>query len=216
MTKRFIFLLVLVLVLIASTLTALAGNEVPGVELSLVAEEKIPPTITTPGGIAYYEEKHADVFFNPDNTSEEDFLVTLSARRDPRSPDPLRHLITGSVLRPLNDQPITAEDTVMLLLYIKRDGAFEPLTTIDNKLFPDTNLAASPTLFYTKVQLDNLGNDQVNELRVVAFRQKDADRLVLGETLQITDMKVVARVTGFERLRIFAGDLQNIVTDTAR
>jgi hypothetical protein len=38
----------------------------------------------------------------------------------------------------------------------------------------------------------------------------------LGETLQITDMKVVARVTGFERLRIFAGDLQNIVTDTAR
>ena len=216
MTKRFIFLLVLVLVLIASTLTALAGNEIPGVETTLVTEEKAPLTITTPGGITYYEEKNAEVFFNPDNASEEDFLVTLTARRDPRSPEPLRHLITGSVLRDVGDQPITVEDTVMLLLYIKREGTYEPLMTIDNKLFPDSHMTASPTLFYTKVLLDNLGNDQVNELRIIAFKQKDADQLVLGETLQITDMKVVARVSTIERFRIGAGTLQTMLTPAAR
>ncbi len=216
MTKRFIFLLVLVLVMIASALTAFAGNEVPSMGLSLVTEDKAPPTITTPGGIAYYEEKNAALFFDPDNASEEEFLVTMSSRRDTRAVDPLRYLLTGSVLRAPGETVDSSEDTVILLLYIKRDGEYVPLATIDAKLHADTNMVESPLLFYTKVMLDNLGNDKVNELRIIAFRRTDADQLELGKTLQITDMKVVARTSVFDRLRIDMGSFQTFLTPATR
>ena len=214
MTKRFVFLLVLVLVLMASTLTALAGNEVPSVDR--VTEEKAPPAITSPGGIAYYAKQNKDVFFDPDTTSDADFLVTLSATRDTRAIDPLRYILTGSVLRAPGETVTTAEDTVILLLYIKREGEFVPLITIDARLHADTNMVETPLLVYSKVMLDNLGNDKVNEVRVIAFRKTDADDLALGKTLQISDMKIVARTTVLDRLRISMGNIQNSLNPLTR
>ena len=214
MTKRFVFLLVLVLVLMASTLTALAGNEVPSVDL--VTEEKAPPAITSPGGIAYYAKQNEDVFFDPDTTSDSDFLVTLSTTRDTRAIDPLRYILTGSVLRAPGETVTTSADTVILLLYIKREGEFVPLTTIDARLHADTNMVETPLLVYSKVMLDNLGNDKVNEVRVIAFRKTDADDLALGKTLQITDMKIVARTTVLDRLRISMDNIQNSLNPATR
>ena len=214
MTKRFVFLLVLVLVLMASTVTALAGNEVPTVDR--VTEVNTPPAITSPGGISYYAKQNKDVFFDPDTASDTEFLVTLSATRETRAIDPLRYILTGSVLRAPGETVTTAEDTVMLLLYIRREGEFVPLTTIDARLHADTNMVETPLLVYSKVMLDNLGSDKVNEVRVIAFRKTDADNLVLGETLQITDMKIVARTTVLDRLRIGTGYIQNSLYPSIR
>ena len=62
----------------------------------------------------------------------------------------------------------------------------------------------TPLLLYAKVKLDNLGNDKVNEIRVIAFHKSDLKgKLELDKNLQITDMKVVARTYSFmERIRI--------------
>lgn len=214
MTKRFVFLTVLVLVLMISTLTAFAGNEVPAP--NLVTEAKNPPAITSPGGIAYYENKYETSFFHPDKTSEDDFLVKLSSSRDTRALDPLRYIFTGSVIRAAGETVTSAEDTVILMLYIRREGKFVPLTTIDARLHQDTNMVETPILVYAKVLLDNLGNDQVNEVRVIAFRRSDADRLVLGDTLQITDMKIVARTTFLDRVRIGVDTILNSVNSGTR
>lgn len=214
MTKRFVFLLVLVLVLMASTLTALAGNEtpVPGA----VTEEKSPPAITSPGGIEYYAKKNEAVFFAPDKTSESDLLVKLSAIREIREINPLRYVLTGSVIRAEGEVVSSAMDTVIVLLYIKRDGEYVPLKTIDAKLHPDTNMVETPYLIHAKVLMDNLGNDKVNEIRLIAFRKTDADQLVLGKTLQVSDMRIVARTTILDRARIGFDFIQNSLIPSAR
>ncbi len=202
MTKRFVFLLVLLLVLMGSTLTALAENtDIP--TKGSVTVEKIPSDITSAGGIEYYASKNEDVFFNQDESSADSFLVSIAANRDLKANDPLRFILNGSV-RIDSDAKLDQDDTVIILLYIKRDGKFVPLTTVDAKINKDTNLVETPLLLYAKVKLDNLGNDKVNEIRVIAFHKSDLKgKLELDKNLQITDMKVVARTYSFmERIRI--------------
>jgi len=216
MKKRFVFLLVMLLVLMGSTLTALAGGT-EGTTVPAGAEERVVPDITTPGGITYYAKKYEKLFFNEDKTSEEDFLVTVTASRDLRAIDPLRYLLTGSVNSTDTSVSATAENNVMMLLYIKRDGEYVPLETIDAKLHKDMNLVETPKLVYAKVLLDNLGNEKVNELRIIAFRKSDVDSLKLDENLQITDMKVVARTgTVIDRLRIGVQTIENSVVQLLR
>ena len=53
-------------------------------------------------------------------------------------------------------------------------------------------------------------------VRVIAFRKTDADDLTLGKTLQITDMKIVARTTVLDRLRISMGNIQNSLNPLTR
>lgn len=216
MKKRFAFLLVMLLVLMTSTLTALAGGT-DDASVPAGTEERVVPDITTPGGIAYYAKKYDKVFFNEDKTSAEDFLVTVTASRDLRAVDPLRYLLTGSVIRSDTSLSLTAEDNVLLLLYIKRDGGYVPLQTIDAKIHKDMNLVETPKLVYAKVLLDNLGNDKVNELRIIAFRKSDIESLKLDENLQITDMKVVARTGSvIDRLRIGVQTIENSVVQLLR
>jgi hypothetical protein len=214
MTKRFVFLLALVLVLMASTLTAFAGNETP--LQGTVTEEKAPPAITSPGGIEYYATRNEALFFDPENTSDSDLLVKMYAARDIREPNPLRYVLTGSVIRADGETVTSVEDNVIVLLYIKRDGEYVPLKTIDAKIHNDTNMVETPLLVYCKVLLDNLGNDKVNEVRLIAFRRADADRLVLGKTLQISDMRIVARTTITDRFRIGMDFVQNSLNPLTR
>ncbi len=216
MKKRFAFLLVMLLVLMGSTLTALAGGP-DGAVVPAGAEERVVPDITTPGGITYYAKKYEKVFFDGDKTSEKDFLVTVTASRDLRAFDPLRYLLTGSVNSTDSSISVTTENNVLLLLYIKRDGEYKPLGTIDAKIHKDMNLVETPKLVYAKVLLDNLGNDKVNELRIIAFRKSDVDSLKLDENLQITDMKVVARTGSvIDRLRIGVQTIENSVVQLLR
>jgi len=222
MKKRFVFLLVLLLVVMGSTLTALAENtETPlgGVisEKIVTSEKNIPPEkiipsdITSPGGIDYFTDKFADLFFDQDKASEQNFLISVAANRDLKANDPLRFILNGSV-RLDSDIEKEADDTVIVLLYIKRDGKFVPLNTVDAKINKDTNLVETPLLLYAKVKLDNLGNDKVNELRVIAFcKSQLKGKLEMDKNVQITDMKVVARTyTVMDRVRIGFSEVTSI------
>ena len=197
MSKRFVFLLVLLLVLMAGMVAVLAADTAPVRKVNV--EIKAPPDITSPGGVEYFAEKNGGLLFDQDTNSEDNFLLTVAASRDLKANDPLRFVLTGSVqqVEPKEDE------TLIVLLYIKRDGKFVPLETIDAKVNKDTNLVETPKLLYAKIKLDNLGTDKVNELRVIAFHRSQMKKLDLDKTLQITDLKVVARTyTVMDRMRI--------------
>lgn len=195
MSKRFVFLLVLLLVLMAGTVAVLAADTDP---VRKVNVEIAPPDIISPGGVKYFAEKNSELLFDPDTNSEENFLLTVAASRDLKANNPLRFVLTGSV-----QQVDTEEDMLIVLLYIKRDGKFVPLETVDAKVNKDTNLVETPKLLYAKIELDNLGTDKVNELRVIVFYRSQMKKLDLDKTLQITDIKVVARTyTVMDRMRI--------------
>lgn len=195
MSKRFVFLLVLLLVLMAGTVAVLAADTDP---VRKVNVEIAPPNIISPGGVKYFAEKNGKLLFDQDTNSEENFLLTVAASRDLKANNPLRFVLTGSV-----QQVDTEEDTLIVLLYIKRDGKFVPLETVDAKVNKDTNLVETPKLLYAKIELDNLGTDKVNELRVIVFYRSQMKKLDLDKTLQITDIKVVARTyTVMDRMRI--------------
>lgn len=197
MSKRFVFLLVLLLVLTAGTVAVLAADTDPVRKVNV--EIKAPPDITSPGGVGYFTEKNGDLLFDQDINSEENFLLTVAASRDLKANDPLRFVLTGSVQQVEPEE----DDTLIALLYIKRDGKFVPLETVDAKVNKDTNLVETPKLLYAKIKLDNLGTDKVNELRVIAFHRSQMKKLDLDKTLQITDIKVVARTyTVMDRMRI--------------
>jgi hypothetical protein len=204
MTKRFVFLLVLLLVLMASTVTVLAADSDPAKKVE--TEIKAPADITSPGGVAYFTENNSDLFFNQDINSEASYLLTVAAVRDLKANDPLRFVLTGSVqqLESEGDEILPEiDDTLIVLLYIKRDGKFAPLDTVDAKVNKDTNLVETPKLLYAKIKLDNLGTDKVNELRIIAFHRSQMNKLDLKKNLQITDIKVVARTyTVMDRMRI--------------
>ncbi len=204
MTKRFVFLSVLLLVLMGSTVTALAADTDPAKKVSI--EIKVPSDITSPGGVEFFAEKHAGLFFDQDINSDDPYLLSIAASRDLKANDPLRYVLTGSVQQidaAEGDNPAEADDTIIVLLYIKRDGMFVPLETVDAKVNKDTNLIETPKLLYAKIKLDNLGTDKVNELRIIAFHRSQMSKLDLKKNLQITDLKVVARTyTVMDRLRI--------------
>ncbi len=196
MTKRFVFLLVLLLALMASTVTA-SANAYPQQEG--VTEDEIRLDFTAPGRMMQYETLYKEEFFGEQLSNGKDFQVTLSARREVLAADPLRFILSGYV----GQMDGNATETVVVLLYIKRDGVFVPLKIIDGQETREAHLLETPTLLYAKARLDNLGNDKVNDLRIVAFRRSDVDRLELNENLQVTDIQVVARsFTVMDRLRL--------------
>ncbi len=214
MTKRFVFLLVLLLVLLTSTVTVLAFDTNPPPAAAKVAYTEVKvPDITSPGGVTYYTNKNASLFFNQDNQSKENFLVCVSANRDLKTNDLLRYTLSGSIKTDENAADATEDsnDPLIVLLYIKIDGAYEPLNTIDAKTYKDTNMLETNRLIYAKVLLQNLGNEKVNQLRMIAFRKSQLNQLELDKNLQITDLKVVARTYAvMDRARIGIYDIMNI------
>lgn len=204
MTKRFVFLSVLLLVLMGSTVTALAADTDPAKKANI--EIKVPPDITSPGGVEYFAQKNADPFFDPNLFSDDPNLLSVAASRDLKANDPLRYVLTGSVQQldtAEGENPVEMVDPIIVLLYIKRDGNFVPLETVDAKVNKDINVVETPKLLYAKIKLDNLGTDKVNELRIIAFHRSQMNKLDLKKNLQITDLKVVARTyTVMDRLRI--------------
>lgn len=163
----------------------------------------LPSDITTPGGLELLTRKYESVFFDSAKSSGAEFLVTIAASREPRTQDLLRFVITGSVLRSEENSEPKADDPMMILLYIRRGGRFEPLLTLESRSLRDSNIIETQNIINAKVRLDNLGNDKVNELRVIAFRKSQVEDLVLGDNLQITDKRVVARnMSVVERIRI--------------
>ena len=209
--KRFVFLLVLMLILLVSTITVLADTDSGKDFKESVTIEKAVPDILTRSGIEYYSEKYADVFFDSTKVSDELELVQINVLRDYNSDDSLRHILTGTVNQDAVSDAFA--DPVVMLMYIKVDGKYESLEAIDLKSDETLNVVKGNILIYSKVKLETIGKDKPNDVRLIIFQKSNVKKLVLNKNLQIVDKKIIVRnFTVLDRVRIGINDVLNIVT----
>lgn len=218
MAKKITFLLVLLLGLFLASVTAFADNPnttaldntvIPQSDIAISDIGSVLPEndgLTLPGTglnneealadikpgteMIDYTEKYADLFLNPESASTSSLFVNIKKwNHNDLSINPLSYVLTGSVI-PNADDP--SDSPVVVLFYIKENGKYVPLYLIDNKK-EKSNMLEKDTTIVSYVDLLNLGSDKTNDIRIVAFREDDAENLVLGENLQITDIPITVR-----------------------
>ncbi len=182
MAKKIAFLMVLMSVLILASVTAFATGTDSTAPKTGFTEEKANHEIS----VSELEEKNP-VFFDEKATSDMNF-VTIKFQREYSAVSDLRYNFTASVIDTSTSSAIN-ENPVVMLMYIKVDGKYTAL----NDITTGTNMSEGSYLLpSSKVDLMYLGSGKVNDVRIIAFRKKDMDNLVVNETLQIFDLPITA------------------------
>ena len=76
-----------------------------------------------------------------------------------------------------------------MLMYIKIDGTYVPLNDVER----NSNMTEEVCYLKTAVDLEYIGLNKVNEVRIIVFRKNDCDNLVLNENLQVTNLDITFR-----------------------
>ena len=157
-------------------------------EAEIKSNEESLAEITSPEiKMIDYLEKYADLILNPETAATENIIANINNKHhNDLSMNPLSYVLTGSVI-PNIDQP--SDSPVVVLFFIKENGKYVPLYLTDNKS-EKTNKLEKETNIVSYVDLLYLGADKTNDIRIAVFRKDDADSLVLGENLQITDIQI--------------------------
>jgi len=136
------------------------------------------------GSIGY--EQYVSQFLDPAAVTTESFLVSIKWNQKDPVNNPLHYVLTGTV-----KQDSESGSPLIVMLYIKADGVYIPLVCMDG-----TNIIeVSGVAFVSRADLLYLGSDKVNEIRIIAFRKEDAEKLEPGVNLQITDKWITAKKT---------------------
>lgn len=190
MAKKLIFLLVMIFVLLSASLTVFAGTDSETAEVGFTDDKAILSETEVVSeadeepdkevSVEDLEEKYDEVFFSDDSESD---LVIVPIDYGREYPHEMRHLFYGQT----DDFDIA--NPFIMLLYIKIDGAYVPLNDVERK----TNITEEIYYLNTAVDLEYIGSNKVNEVRVIIFRKNDADSLVLDENLQITNLEITFR-----------------------
>ncbi|MCX7772956.1 MAG: hypothetical protein N2376_07585 [Clostridia bacterium] len=190
MAKKITFLLVMLFVLLAASVTAFAGGAAPAAPDNGSKEEKaFSWDSLTPGSITALEDKYKNIWFDDKAASDKNEIVNVTYLREYNLNNPLRHVFTGNVVNSTSGGSIS-DNPVVMLLYIKNDeGQYARLNSIET----DQNGVEGSVILISKVDLLYLGSTKTNDVRVIAFRKNDADKLVLGKNLQISNYQITAR-----------------------
>lgn len=204
MTKRLVFWLVLVCLLASSVIMASATTDT--VLPLLTTDKNVSTTLNT----EELEEKYGEVFFGKETTAVESIIVEMKWMRDLSIAEPLAHVLSGS---PADKNGVSIKDPYVMLMYIKSGDKFIPLMNTDSLEESPTNLVEGSFMLYAKVKLLNLGKDVQNDVRFIVFKKSDAQNLVLGKNLQVTDLSIVVRnYTFVERVKVNLNNVVDTVT----
>lgn len=183
MAKKIVFLSVMIFVLLIASVTVFAAEtDSETTEVGFTEDKAILEVEETDKGVSVsdLEEKYGEVFFADDSESDMD-IVTINYERE--YPHEMRHLFFGQI------DDFDIENPYIMMMYIKEDGVYVPLNDIEN----DTNMTEEVCYLKTAVDLEYIGLNEVNEVRIIIFRKNDVDNLVLNENLQITNLDITFR-----------------------
>ncbi len=183
MAKKIVFLSVMIFVLLIASVTVFAAEtDSETTEVGFTEDKAILEVEETDKGVSVsdLEEKYSEVFFADDSESDMD-IVTINYERE--YPHEMRHLFFGQT------DDFDIENPYIMMMYIKEDGVYVPLNDIEN----DTNMTEEVCYLKTAVDLEYIGLNKVNEVRIIIFRKNDVDNLVLNENLQITNLDITFR-----------------------
>jgi len=183
MAKKIVFLVVMIFVLLIASVTVFAAEtnlEASNVgfteDKAALSVEKAEKEISVSG----LEEKYSEVFFGEDSESDLE-IVSIDYGRD--YPHEMRHLFYGQT------SDFDIKNPLIMLMYIKIDGTYAPLYDVERH----TNMTEEVCYLKTAVDLEYIGLNKVNEVRIIVFRKNDAYNLVLNENLQITNVDITFR-----------------------
>jgi hypothetical protein len=183
MAKKIVFLLVMVFVLLVASVTVFAAETDQETTNVGFTEDKAAIAVAEADNavsVNSLEKKYGNVFFAEDSESDLE-LVSIDYGRD--YPHEMRHLFYGQI----NDFDI--ENPYIMLMYIKIDGTYVPLDDVER----NTNMTEEVCYLKTAVDLEYIGLNKVNEVRIIIFRKNNADNLVMNENLQITNLDITFR-----------------------
>ena len=219
MAKKITFLLVLLLGLIFASISAYAttdtGTTAPDTGLtndkvSSADNSGTIPVINTanvgtateatdsaPSRTSTTEEKEEEEesidyeqcvteFLDPDVEATDSFLVNIKWNQKDPVNNPLLYVLTGTI-----KQDSESGSPLVVMLYIKADDLYIPLICRGGTNIIETGSVA----FVSRTDLLYLGSDRVNEVRIIAFRKEDADNLIPGVNVQISDKMITAKQT---------------------
>lgn len=148
----------------------------PGTEANIPEEEEE----------SFGYEKYILDYLDPAAETTENFLVNIKWNQKDPVNNPLNYVLTGTVKQDSeNGSPL------IVMLFINADGVYIPLVCADGS----NVIEVSGVAFVSRTDLLYLGSDKVNEIRIIAFRKEDADNLIPGVNLQITDKLITAKKT---------------------
>lgn len=200
MAKKLTFLLVFITVLLLASVTAFAtGTDSTTPETEDKANQEI--------SVSDLEGKY-DFFLDEKATSDKNY-IEIKYQREYSVVNDLRHTFTGSVTDTSTSAAIS-ENPVVMLMYIKVDGKYVRL----NDVATGTNVSEGSFLLpSSKVDLIYLGSGKVNDVRIIAFRKNDVEKLALNVNVQIYDTQItVPHWKLSEKKNITFNDLKNNLT----
>jgi len=200
MAKKVVFWLVIIFVLlVASTSVFAAETDVETSNIGFTQDKTILAVADADKEVSVsdIEKKYSEVFFGEDTESDLK-IVSIDYGRD--YPHEMRHLFYGQI----NDFDVN--NPYIMLMYIKIDGTYVPLKDVERK----TNMTEGVCYLKTAVDLEYIGLNKVNEVRIIVFRKNDIDNLVLNENLQVTNFDITFRRWNFiEKLQFELKNLFN-------
>ncbi|HHU90380.1 MAG TPA: hypothetical protein GXZ22_04910 [Clostridiaceae bacterium] len=183
MAKKIAFLIVMIFVLLIASTTVFAAET--DTETSNVGFTKDKATLAAADAekevsVSDLENKYGEVFFGEDTESDLE-IVSIDYGRD--YPHEMRHLFYGQT------SDFDLENPYIMLMYIKIDGTYVPLNDVER----NSNMTEEVCYLKTAVDLEYIGLNKVNEVRIIVFRKNDCDNLVLNENLQVTNLDITFR-----------------------
>ncbi|MGI6049823.1 MAG: hypothetical protein ACOYEI_03175 [Acetivibrionales bacterium] len=172
MAKKVFFFLAIMLILLTASVNVFAA------ETDALEPEA---SLTNDKGeiiISSLEEKYSEVFFSEDAQSANE-LVSIGYSRV--FPYEMRHLFVTPVL-----EDFDVDNPYIMLMYIKVDDTYVPLKDIER----ESNITEEVCYLETTVDLNYIGANKVNKIRVIVFRKNDVENLILDENLQITNLDI--------------------------
>jgi len=205
MAKKMIFLLVLVFALFLTTVTALAaGTDSATPETGFTEDKADKAEAKQEINIVDLEVKYRDIFFGNASSGKEIISLAKDKKGDIGQrvyPYELRFFFEALV------QEVDPANPVIMLMYIKVDGDYVPLIDVDR----GTNMTQEVYYLSTTVDLKYMkSSKKANEIRIIAFRKNDIDKLALDDNLQIVDIsKTVSPWNIFEKVNNYLKELFN-------
>jgi len=180
MAKKVVFWLVIIFVLLVASTTVFAAET--NLETSNIGftEDKTILAVADDDkevSVSDLEKKYSEVFFG-ENTESDLVLVPIGYAR--QYPYDMRHVFYGQT------DDVDVNNPYIMLMYIKIEGTYVPLNDVER----NTNMTEEISYLTTAVDLEYIGSNKVNEVRIIIFRKKDIDDLVLNKNLQVTNLDI--------------------------
>lgn len=199
MVKKITFILLVVVLLAAGAVVSMAGEDQGSFNLSGINTGSWfdSPVLDITNEDMYIEEyshevvinKYSELFFDKDNQIAEVYLREVSFVKDTDSSNIQDYTLNA---RLLEEVKLESRDSIVVMAFVEKNGTYE--------LLGAPKEGFKNCMGWYKLRFPNIGKENPNNIRVVAFLKSAYNSLELGVNLEITDYEEY--VTGDEGFNV--------------